>query len=105
MSEFDDWDPFDGASDQPKARASGHYSGKKKDEGHDVAKVEVINETGKAILVRGKGLSSDPFGVEDENEEAWIPISQLHTRSEVRHTGDVGLLVISTWLAEQKGLA
>ena len=74
------------------------------DDGHVIGQVEVIRETGRAILVRGRGLSPDPFGLSDPNEEDWIPLSQLHVRSEVRNQGDCGLLVISTWLAEKKGL-
>lgn len=74
------------------------------DHGHDIPNVEVIFETGRAIKVRGLGLSTDPFGLGDVTEEAWIPLSQIHSRSEVRNVGDKGLLVITTWLAEQKGL-
>ena len=75
----------------------------RRDDGYDVSNVEVVRETGRAICVRGAGLSSDPFnlGLEDES---WVPLSQLHDRSEVRHVGDKGLLVISTWLAKQRGL-
>ena len=74
---------------------------KKTDEGFDIPDVEVKHETGAAILVVGK-LSVDPFGTADEKQEEWIPLSQLHARSEVRNKGDKGLLVISSWLAEKR---
>lgn len=54
--------------------------------------VVVIKETEKALLVK----------IEDENH--WIPQSQIDDDSEVWKLGDEGVLVISEWLAEQKGL-
>jgi hypothetical protein len=39
-----------------------------------------------------------------ENEEIWIPQSQIDDESEVWEEGDNGTLVISLWIAEQKGL-
>lgn len=99
-----DDDPFNEQPDNPAPRRGGFRSRRKTDEGVDIQDVEVIAETGAAILVRGKGLSSDPFGMNDEAEEGWFPISQLHERCEVRHKGDRGLLVISTWMAEKRGL-
>jgi len=49
-------------------------------------------ETDKAILV------------EIEGEEVWIPQSQVDDDSHVWAKGDEGLLIISDWIAEQKGL-
>ena len=37
-------------------------------------------------------------------EEMWIPQSQIDDDSEVCTEGDEGTLVISQWIAEQKGL-
>lgn len=77
------------------------------DPGYDVGDVEVIRGTDNAILVRGSGLSSDPFGVSDPNEESWVPRSQVHARSELDADADVGAkgkLVISKWLAQQRKL-
>lgn len=34
----------------------------------------------------------------------WVPQSQVHADSEVWQQGDEGALVITRWLAEQKGL-
>lgn len=36
--------------------------------------------------------------------EIWIPRSQLRKANEVQEYGDFGRLVITTWLAKQKGL-
>lgn len=48
--------------------------------------------TGKAILVEISG------------EEYWIPKSQIHEDSEVYDEGHEGTLIITHWIAEQKGL-
>jgi hypothetical protein len=69
--------------------------------------VVVVRVTDDAILVRGLGLSSDPFGLEDATEEAWIPRSQVCDDSEVPADavgGEEGALVITGWLAEKRGL-
>jgi hypothetical protein len=39
------------------------------------------------------------------DDEIWIPQSQIDDDSEVFQEGDEGTLVISLWIAEQKGLA
>ncbi len=54
---------------------------------------ECVRETDKALLVQVDGL------------EVWIPKSQLRDGTELKERGDVGLLVIPEWLAEEKGLA
>lgn len=80
---------------------------RKDDDGHSIVDVTVVKVTDAGILVRGAKLSPDPFGMEDPNEEEWFPLSQLHDSSGVgsgSRPGDVGTLVISTWLAERKGL-
>ena len=45
--------------------------------------------------------------VEDENgEEVWIPLSQIHDDSEIwdeSKVGEAGKLVIPEWLATKKG--
>jgi hypothetical protein len=51
-----------------------------------------IRQTEKAILV------------EVEGEQFWIPQSQVEDDSEVYKAGTEGDLVISDWIAEQKGL-
>ncbi len=81
-------------------------SKRRKDDGFRVEDVEVIHATPKAILVRGAALSKpDPFGtVGADAEDIWIPITQLHGDNMVTNVGDRGLLVITTWLAEKKGL-
>lgn len=49
-------------------------------------------ETAKALLVVVDG------------EEHWLPKSQIHSDSEVYADGHRGKLVITAWIAEQKGL-
>lgn len=50
-----------------------------------------IKETDKAILV------------EIDDEEIWFPQSQVDDASEVWMKGQEGKLVISDWIAQQKG--
>jgi hypothetical protein len=52
-----------------------------------------IRATEKAILV------------EIDGDQHWIPQSQVDADSEVWKEGDEGTLVVSDWIAEQKGLA
>lgn len=99
MGEHADFD-FSKLLDEPEAR-------RREDDGYEIPDVEVVRVTDNALLVRGRGLSTDPFGLEDPNEEAWIPRSQVHRRSGVTadaEPGDSGDLVITTWLAERRGL-
>lgn len=39
-----------------------------------------------------------------DNQEFWIPKGQITDDSEVWRKGDEGLLVVTHWIAEQKGL-
>jgi len=50
------------------------------------------------------GAVSMLCGIPDYGE-MWIPYSQIHDDSEVYIEGHVGKLVITRWIAEQKGLA
>lgn len=61
----------------------------------DTAEFEDVlckRETGKACLCIIDG------------EEHWIPKSQIHDDSEVYEEGHEGRLVVTQWIAEQKGL-
>lgn len=40
-----------------------------------------------------------------EGEQYWIPQSQIDDESEVWRKGDEGTLVISEWIAYEKGIA
>lgn len=98
---LDDYEP-----DDFETRRGGRKK-RKADPGYELGHVEVIRETDKALLVRGEGLSSDPFGLKDPNEEGWIPKSQILGTSELQAdcgVGAKGKLTISTWLAEKRGL-
>lgn len=55
--------------------------------------VRCVRATDKAILVSVQGA------------ELWIPQSHVTDDSEVYQAGDEGTLVITKWIAEQKGLA
>lgn len=50
-------------------------------------------ETRKAILVQ------------IDDEEYWIPKSQVEDDSEVYQSGDEGELVVTSWFAEKEGLS
>lgn len=42
---------------------------------------------------------------EVDGEEVWIPWSQVDEGCELEFNGDEGTLIITEWIAEQKGLA
>lgn len=65
----------------------------------------MISETIKIKNVRCKCQTEKAILVEIEGEEHWIPQSQIDDDSEVFSAGDEGTLVITEWIAEQKGLA
>lgn len=54
--------------------------------------IEVISDSEKAILVNVDGM------------DCWIPKSQIDDDSEVYEKGTFGKLVISEWIAKEKGL-
>lgn len=54
--------------------------------------VEVKRESDKALLILFK------------DEEYWMPKSQIRDESTVKKKGDKGQLVISAWIAGEKGL-
>lgn len=60
-----------------------------------VSNCAAIKETPKAILVQ----------CAEWEEDLWIPKSQISDDSEVAADGDEGTLVISSWIAEQKGIS
>lgn len=97
-----EWDNYDDEFGPSHGRFG--KSRRPPDKGVKIPGVEAIRETDAALLVRGPGLSSDPFGVSDPNEEGWIPKSQILKDSEVQEVGDKGTLLISTWIAEKRGL-
>lgn len=54
----------------------------------------VVHETDKALLVHIPEIDTKPV---------WIQKSQIHDDSEVYKTGTEGELVVTDWVAEQKG--
>ena len=72
----------------PKAKGSTWDT----DEWVSYEEVTVLYESEKAILC------------EIDEEEMWIPKSQIHDDSEVYKMGSEGILIISKWIAKKKGL-
>lgn len=62
-----------------------------------ICSTKCINATEDAILVKIEGY-------EKNHGQVWIPQSQVHDDSEVSKRGDEGDLIISQWIAEQKGI-
>lgn len=58
----------------------------------EISGVTCIGGSAKALLVLIDG------------RQHWIPDSQVHEDSEVWRRGDKGKLVVTMWIAEQKGL-
>lgn len=58
--------------------------------------VECIRESPKAILVRVK--------IDDKVQEFWVPQSQVHKDSDVWTLKDKGKLIVSKWIAIERGL-
>lgn len=58
----------------------------------EIDDVRCMRESSEAILCRIDGA------------EHWIPNSQVDEDSEVLGVGDIGTLIISDWIAEQKGI-
>lgn len=67
----------------------------KYEETFELHDVHCKHATDKAILVEGGDL----------DDEEWIPLSQVSDESEVMDIDDEGTLIITLWLAEQKGWA
>ena len=55
---------------------------------------EAIASSDKALLIQ----------FEDREEPVWIPQGQIHDDSEVYRRGDKGKLVLTEWIATEKGL-
>lgn len=64
-----------------------------RDEPFSIEDVTALKESPKALLCK----------IEDEEE--WIPLSQIHEASEVNQEGDTGTLIVSGWFARKKGWA
>lgn len=66
-------------------------------DGYDVPDCRCLRETDQALLV------AVPEDHADRTNEIWVPKSQLHDDSEVYEAGQIGTLVVTQWLARQKG--
>lgn len=58
----------------------------------ELENVTVVKDSGQALLC------------DIDGDEVWIPQSQIDDDSEVYREGDSGKLIISEWIALQKGL-
>jgi hypothetical protein len=66
------------------------------DKGVSLGQAKVIKDSGKALLVEADELDA----------EEWIPKSQIHEDSEIFEDGqEDGELIVSTWLARERGWA
>ena len=65
--------------------------------GYDIEGCKVIQNTGKALLVRNKRCS------EFDGEDIWVPQSQITDDSDIWRDGDEGTLTVTEWFAEKKG--
>lgn len=65
-----------------------------------IADVEVEAETQPGFTSHGAIKCLFP----DQEESIWIPKSHVDDRSEVYRSGDKGMIMISEWIAIQKGL-
>lgn len=57
--------------------------------------------------VRVLRVSTNGLCVTDDQVEAWVPRSQVHSGGDVEadaHVGDRGVMVIPQWLAQDRGL-
>ena len=57
-----------------------------------------LRDTAKAIFIQPVGINPD----ETKIKSIWLPKSQIHPTSQVNIKGDVGKLVISEWIYNQK---
>lgn len=64
----------------------------KKDGTYELTCTEVRRDSGKALLC-----------VTKEHGEVWVPHSQIHEDSEVYKMGTNGKLIVTEWLATEKG--
>lgn len=60
----------------------------------EYGEVTVVKESGEAILCKAGGRFGPSF---------WVPRSQLREPNEVWNEGDRGTLVVTEWLAEERG--
>lgn len=63
------------------------------EETHTIEKAEAIGETEASLKVKAPDFATPQ----------WVPKSQIHDDSEVYKSGTSGKLVVTQWLAEQRG--
>ena len=65
-----------------------------REDDYEMEDVTCIKATEKALLITSPDLGDD---------EEWVPLSQVSDDSEVMDEGDEGTLIVTNWIAEQKG--
>lgn len=73
------------------------FTDEDRERGHETDAVTVED-------VRAIGATPKALCVEIEGRDVWIPQGQITDDSEVYEIGHRGKLVITRWIAEQKGL-
>lgn len=69
------------------------------EDGFEVGEVECTKGTGLSLLCKVLESSCTL----KEGEDFWVPLSQVHDDSEVYQLGDRGKLIVSNWLADERG--
>ena len=64
-----------------------------KEDDYQMENATCTKATAKALLIESDELDT----------EEWVPLSQVSDDSEVMDEGDEGLLVVTAWIASQKG--
>lgn len=67
---------------------------------HEVEKAKAIAETTDGLLVTSPNLPIDP---RSKKRQAWVPKKFIHDDSEVYKIDTEGTLIVTQWLAEQRG--
>ena len=67
--------------------------------GHEIENAQVLQETYKGMSNEGALLIDTP----DFKEPEWIPKNQITEDSEVYEIGTEGTLIITEWLARERG--
>lgn len=65
-----------------------------KSDGEHLGTGTALRETTDALLIE----------LDDHDQRIWFPKSQIHDDSEVYAEGHTGEVVVTQWIAEQKGL-
>lgn len=74
-----------------------------RDDPFTVKNIQAIRRAGERALVVARWDPDRPRAAVPQKAEVLIPLSQIDKSSQVKEPGDVGTLVIPTWLAIDRG--